>query len=159
MTETEQFLAEILPRLTAADTALHNGDAGLRKVLWSAADPVTLFGAAIMANGWPEIEATFDRLATNFTDCASFVIDVVAAGASGDVAYLVAFERTTVSIAGDAPAPYVLRVTTVFRRERGEWKIVHRHADPVPEDRAARERLTALRADWRDDGEGTTEPR
>lgn len=147
MTETEQFLAAMVPRLAAADTALHNGDAGPRKALWSTADPVTLFGAAIMANGWPEIEATFDRLATSFTNCASFVIDVVAAGASGDLAYLVAFERTTVSIGGDAPGPYVLRVTTVFRQEGGEWKIVHRHADPVPEDSAARERLTALRAD------------
>jgi hypothetical protein len=38
-----------------------------------------------------------------------------------------------------------LRVTTVFRREGGDWKVVHRHADPVPGDASARERLAALR--------------
>jgi len=25
----------------------------------------------------------------------------------------------------------VLRVTTVFRREHGVWKVVHRHGDPL----------------------------
>ena len=37
-----------------------------------------------------------------------------------------------VSIGGAAPEPYELRVTQVFRREDGAWKVVHRHADPVP---------------------------
>ena len=86
MSETEDFLASVLPRLTAADTALHNGDAAARKALWSTTDPVTLFGAAMMTTGWPEIDATFDWLATRFSDCSSFDIEVVAAGISGDLA-------------------------------------------------------------------------
>jgi hypothetical protein len=31
MDQTDAFLATTLPRLRQADTALHNGDAGLRK--------------------------------------------------------------------------------------------------------------------------------
>ena len=62
MIETETFLASMLPALKAADTALHNGDAAPRKALWSRREPVTLFGAAMMTTGWPEVEAVFDRL-------------------------------------------------------------------------------------------------
>jgi ketosteroid isomerase-like protein len=145
VSDTEEFLASVLPRLTAADTALHNGDAAPRKAMWSTTEPVTLFGAAMMTSGWPEIEATFDRLATRFSDCTSFEIEVVAAEASGDRAYLVAFEHTTASIGGDSPAPYSLRVTTIFRREAGAWKVVHRHADSLPDGASTRERLSALR--------------
>lgn len=146
MSDTEEFLRSMLPRLTAADTALHNGDASPRKSLWSTTDPVTLYGAVMMATGWPEIEATFNRLASRFSDCTSFDIEVVAAGVSGDLAYLVAVEHTTAAIGGDPPAPYSLRVTTIFRREAGTWKVVHRHADPVPDGAAAKDRLSALRS-------------
>jgi ketosteroid isomerase-like protein len=147
MSETEEFLASMLPRLTAADTALHDGDAAPRKELWATTDPVTLFGAAMMSTGWPEIAATFDRLASRFSNCTSFEIEVVAAGASGDLAYLVAFEHTTAAIGGNPPAPYVLRVTTIFRREAGAWKVIHRHADPLPDgaSTSTRDRLSALR--------------
>jgi ketosteroid isomerase-like protein len=32
---------------------------------------------------------------------------------------------------GAPPGPYPLRVTTVFRREDGEWRIVQRHGDSL----------------------------
>jgi ketosteroid isomerase-like protein len=145
VSETEEFLASVLPRLTEADTALHSGDVRARKALWATADPVTLFGAALTSTGWPEIEASFDWLSTRFSDCSSFAIEVVAAGASSDLAYLVAVEHTTAAIGGAPPAPYSLRVTTIFRREAGEWKVVHRHADPSPDSASTRDQMVALR--------------
>ena len=30
-----------------------------------------------------------------------------------------------------APRTYTLRATQVYRREGGEWKVAHRHADPL----------------------------
>lgn len=144
VSDTEEFLAAMLPRLIAADTALHNGDAAARKAMWSTTEPLTLFGAAMMTTGWPQIEATFDWLATQLSDCTAFDIEVVAGGASGDLAYLVAFEHTTASIGGKPPAPYTLRVTTIFRREAGVWQVVHRHADHLPDGGSAGERLSAL---------------
>ena len=71
------------------------------------------------------------KRARSFSDCSSYDIEVIAAAASDGLAYTVAFEHTTASVSGGAPAAYVLRVTTVFRREDGEWKVVHRHADPL----------------------------
>jgi hypothetical protein len=35
MTETEQFLATIGPRIADAEIALHNGDSGPRSAMWS----------------------------------------------------------------------------------------------------------------------------
>ena len=130
MTELDTFLESTLPRLKAADTALHNGDASQRIAMWSHTDPVTCFGAAASATGWTEIRPIFDALGSRFSDCASFEFELLAAGVSGDLAYLVGIEHTIASIAKAPAVPYSLRVTTVLRRERGEWKIVHRHGDP-----------------------------
>jgi ketosteroid isomerase-like protein len=128
VSEVDDFLADILPRLREAELALHNGDAGPRSALWSHDDPVTLFGAEVNRTGWAELEPTFDWLATRFTDCTSLEYEIVAAGASGDLAYLVAIERISVSAHG-TPTSYALRATTVFRREAGVWRVVHRHGD------------------------------
>jgi ketosteroid isomerase-like protein len=131
MTETEKFLAEMLPRITKTEIALHNGDAAARIAMWSNTDPLTLFGAAMSARGWAEIRPSFERLGQQFSNCTSYENEIVAAGASGDLAYTVALEHTTASVGGAPPEPYVLRATTIFRREDGEWKVVHRHGDAL----------------------------
>jgi ketosteroid isomerase-like protein len=142
--KVDEFLAEVLPRLTAADTALHNGDAEPRKALWSRTEPVTLFGAAGSDTGPSAIWATFDWLGTRFSGCRSFDYEVVAAGVSGDLRYIVGIEHTTASIGGAPPAPYSLRVTTVLRREAGGWKVVHRHADHAADSAADQDALSSL---------------
>ena len=139
----DEFVADVLPRLTAADTAMHDGDAQPRKSLWSRTEPVTLFGAAASDVGRFAIEGRGDRLGTRFSDCRSFDYEVVAAGVSGDLGYLVGTEHTTASIGGAPPVSYSLRVTTVLRREDGEWRVVHRHADRAP-DSADRNVLSGL---------------
>ena len=130
MNDLDAFLESMLPRLESADIELHNGDATARAALWSHDEPVTLFGAAVTTSGWETIGATFDWLATRFSNCTSFAYEVLAAGVSDDLAYIVGIERTTASIGGQPPAEYSLRVTTILRQEAGEWRIVHRHGDP-----------------------------
>ena len=47
------------------------------------------------------------------------------------LAYTVQREITSATVNGQ-PREYVLRVTQVYRREGGEWKVVHRHGDEEP---------------------------
>jgi ketosteroid isomerase-like protein len=131
MEQTDAFLTATLPKLRHAETALHNGDAGARSAMWAHDDSVTLFGGMMGGCGWTKIEPIFRRLGASFSDCRSWNYEVIAAGASDDLAYMVGFEHTTASIDGGPPSDYALRVTTVFRRENGNWKVVHRHADPA----------------------------
>lgn len=146
MGDVEDFLAAILPRLDEAETALHNGNPDLRSAIWAHTDPVTLFGSVVSKRGWGEIGPTFGWLASNFSNCESFKYEVAAAGVSGDLAYIVGIEHTTASVGGAAPSPYYLRVTTIFRREDGDWKVVHRHGDPVPDSDSTGAQLDLMKA-------------
>lgn len=49
-----------------------------------------------------------------------------------DLAYTVDLEHMMRHI-GDHPQPRTLRCTQAYRRERGEWKVVLRHADELPQ--------------------------
>ena len=128
MSEIDDFLAAMIPRQVEADTAMHNGDAAPRMALYSRRDPVTVLGAAKSASGWGDVKQLFEWVASMFSNCESFELDITAAGVSGDLAYTVGYEHTRASIHGE-PKSYTLRVTHTYRREDGEWKIAHRHAD------------------------------
>lgn len=88
-------------------------------------------GAAFNGRGWDEIGPVFERLGSDFDGCASYQNDIIAAEAHGDLAYTLALEHVTASVRGSEPTTYVPRATTIFRRGDGEWKVVHRHGDPL----------------------------
>jgi ketosteroid isomerase-like protein len=136
MDELERFLSEFLPLQEKAEKAMHDGIVQPRLDLWTRNDPVTLFGAAIpYTSGWDRLLPTFDWVASRFRNCSSYRFEVVAAGVSGDLAYVAGFEHTTAEVEG-LQTSYTLRSTHVYRREQGQWRIVHRHGDAPP--RAAR---------------------
>ncbi|MEV0289491.1 nuclear transport factor 2 family protein [Kribbella sp. NPDC050820] len=66
----------------------------------------------------------------SFADCTSYTHEVISADVSGDLAYTVGYEHTAASVQGE-PRRYTLRVTQLYRREDGEWKVFHRHADAL----------------------------
>ena len=135
MSELDDFLAAALPRQIEAETAMHNGDPAPRLAMWSERDPVTLLGAADSHRaGRGEVERISRWIASKFAGCTDYRFELIAAGVSGDLAYTVGFERYVAGFDGGPPALNVLRVTHVYRREDGEWRIVHRHGDHPPID-------------------------
>jgi ketosteroid isomerase-like protein len=136
MSELDDFLASTLPRQIKAEQAIHNGDPEPRLEMWSTKDPVTLFGAwGPCKSGTDEVTRISRWVASRFSNSTAYSFELVAAGVSGDLAYTVGYERNTTSVDGK-PAEYTLRVTHVYRREAGEWKIVHRHGDTLPVDQS-----------------------
>jgi ketosteroid isomerase-like protein len=137
MSELDDFLGQTLAHQVHAEEALQNGDPTPRMEMWSTRNPVTLFGAGGQCeSGWGELSRTFRLVASRYSNCTAYRFDLVAAGVSGNLAYTVGYERSSVSVGGGPVEPNPLRVTHVYRRENGEWKIVHRHGDILPTIRA-----------------------
>jgi ketosteroid isomerase-like protein len=130
--QVDEFLAEMVPRWRKAYRALCGGDVKPWAAIWSTHDPVSLFGAAGSASGIEEVRRVQDRVAGHFAGLVDEKQELIAAGACGDLAYTVAFEHKTVDTPAGERATYTLRTTHVFRREDGEWRIVHRHGDRPP---------------------------
>ncbi len=132
MTERDEFIAWVQSVLRDAEIAVHNGDAGPRRAIWSRNDPVTVLGARKNANGQRELDDLFAHLAESFSDCTSYDLELLEAEVLGGTAYTVGFEHISASVDG-LPRTYTLRATQIYRREEGGWKVAHRHGSAPPE--------------------------
>jgi ketosteroid isomerase-like protein len=116
-----------------AGLEMTNGNPDVYKALYSRRDDATLanpFGPP--ARGWSEVPETLDRAARNFQDGEVVGFQNVSTVISPDLAYTVEVESYRARVGGaQEKAPVAVRVTTVFRREDGVWKVTHRHADPI----------------------------
>jgi len=133
MAEPEDFYRDFLPRFIDAQRAFHDGDPEPNLALWSSEDPVTLFAArGLLESGTEPVTAAFRFVASTFSDVETFDWETLASGVAGDFAYTAAVERYTNSRNGGPPEQTELRATHVYRREDGQWRAVHRHADRRP---------------------------
>jgi ketosteroid isomerase-like protein len=123
-----------------AGLEITNGNPAVYKSLYSRRDDVTLanpFGPP--AHGWTEVSATLDGAAENYRDGEAVGFENISTVLTPDLAYTVEIERYRARVGGVKElTPVSVRVTTVFRREGGAWKVVHRHADPITTPRPAK---------------------
>ena len=61
----------------------------------------------------------------------SFEQELVQAYASPELVVLALIERNHGEVGGLPAQDWALRVTLVYRRDGGDWRLVHRHADPL----------------------------
>ena len=132
MTDRDDLLAWVNSALYEAELAVHDGDAAPRRALWSRIETVSILGALRNAYGQQELEEIFTFLERRFSDCTSNTFELQAFDVMGDMAYTAGLEHTSAAVDGQ-PRSYTLRATQVYRREGGEWKVAHRHADTVTE--------------------------
>jgi ketosteroid isomerase-like protein len=133
----EQFLG----KWERAQTQFINGDPAPWKQLASHRDDVTILGGfgGEGDKGWKAVSARYDWASSQYRPGdATLKVDYHTIAVSGDLAYTVSVERQSNVRVGTqaAGASRRLRVTQIFRRERGEWKLVHRQADQMVEKQA-----------------------
>lgn len=127
-------LRAFMPRFQSATEAFMNGNKQPWLELASRRDDVTIMGGwGAYERGWADVGPRYDWAAARFRPSgAKLQVDVLSSGTSGDLAYVIAIERAETLVVGqDKPRLHELRVTQLFRKEGGDWKLIHRHADPL----------------------------
>jgi ketosteroid isomerase-like protein len=83
-----------------------------------------------MQIGWSEVRRSFEEAAGAMTDVHVELTDqMIQTG--DDLAYEVGIERGRGKVAGQQ-IEFEHRVTNIYRREGGQWKMVHHHTDVSP---------------------------
>jgi len=103
------------------------------KNLFSRREDVTLanpYGPPV--RGWDEVAKSVEHAASLRSDGEFVGWEIAAKYVTAELAYVVQIERAEAKIgAREDITPYAVRATMIFRPEDGEWKVVHRHADPI----------------------------
>ncbi len=125
---------ELIERYYRAQGEFLRGNPEPVKDLFSHTEDVTLanpYGPPV--RGWEKVAEAVDHASSLRSDGTFVEWQIVAKYVSPELAYVVQIERAEAKVgAREDITPLAVRATMIFRPEEdGEWKIVHRHADPI----------------------------
>jgi ketosteroid isomerase-like protein len=128
--DAAQGARRAIDRMHAAMMQVVAGDVSAIKALYSRSDEATgFFGWGGYEKGWHAVARRWDWAAAQFkggTVSYQNLTTVITA----DLAYTTDIETFRVRVADvDGPTEWANRVTHVFRREGGEWRLIHRHGN------------------------------
>jgi ketosteroid isomerase-like protein len=131
---SQEFEAFIEKRRKVA-SAYVNGDAKPLDEIAARQSPASFFGPmGGSVEGAREVTSRYDKDAKAFDTGSETDLEILHASADGDLGYWVGFQNAQARMKGKAdPIPMRLRVTEIFRKVDGEWRLAHRHADPLVE--------------------------
>ncbi len=126
-------LRQVIDQYHAAADEFARGDPQPIKRLYSHEDDVVLanpFGPP--KRGWKLVSEALDFASSRFRDGEMKKFEAISSYEGSEIATILEIEEWKAKVSGRQNIDkFVIRVTTTFRRENGEWKIVHRHADPI----------------------------
>lgn len=124
--------AELALRSEAGNAALMRGDIREYRAHISVADDFTLmspFGGTPRPPR-PLTNDDWDAIGRFFRN-GTLRQDLIWSYTSPDMVVLAVVEHAHVEVGGLPAQDWSLRVTLVYRREGSEWRLAHRHADPL----------------------------
>jgi ketosteroid isomerase-like protein len=138
----ETFEAAVA-RLRAAMAQVANGDVSGIKALYSqTAEATSFYGWGGYEKGWEAVSRRWDWAGRQFQG-GTVSYENVTTVVTAELAYTTDIESFSVRMAGlDQPTGWSNRVTHVFRREAGGWRLLHRHANRLEPQYAPSTRLT-----------------
>jgi ketosteroid isomerase-like protein len=133
--KSKDSFTNFLPTWEKAALQFLNGDPQPWKAHSSQSQDATIFGAfGGYEKGWAQVGPRYEWASAQFKGTSNENrVEYLSTGSSGDLAYTVSIEHKTTKLGTQEKAPQTFRVTQIFRREKGEWKLLHRHADPLVE--------------------------
>jgi ketosteroid isomerase-like protein len=124
---------ELIEQYYRAQREFLKGNPEPVKDLFSRREYVTLanpYGPPV--RGCEQVAKTIEHASSLRSDGTFVGWQIVAKYVTAELAYVVQIERAEAKIgAREDITPYAVRSTMIFRPEDGEWKVVHRHADPI----------------------------
>ncbi len=128
---TEDEVRKASTQFYAALNRMLNGDARLLSDIWSHGPAVTTMhpigGRQV---GWDQVRESWEQVAQVASDGKVELKDQLIR-VSGDVAYEVGVEHAEFTL-GDQKVAGQIRVTNIYQREAGAWKMTHHHTDLAP---------------------------
>ena len=137
-TITDSSFKAFLPKWERYIDSISSGNPTLVKQNASHSDDITIMGAfGGYEKGWEQVGARYDWAAAQMkgSQAKKSKIEYIDIVISGDLAFTVALSSTVQGYTNSEKDP-PLRVTEIFRKENGSWKLLHRHADPLIEKKA-----------------------
>jgi ketosteroid isomerase-like protein len=88
------------------------------------------FGSTV--KGWDKVSEALDFASSRFREGEVSSFKTIATYKANDLLTIFEIEAWKSKVGGKQEiSSFNLRVTTTFRKEQDNWKLVHRHADPI----------------------------